>query len=40
MIGRVNNIYQKTKWGEGLTNLGFEIQEVSFNLTKILVYRY
>jgi hypothetical protein len=38
MVGKVNNIYQKTEWDQGLTNLGFEIKEVSFNLTKILVY--
>ena len=37
----MNNIYQKTKWDDkDLTNLGFEIQEVSFNLAKILVYWY
>jgi hypothetical protein len=37
MMGRVNSIYQKTEWDRGLTNLGFEIQEVSFYLTKIKI---
>ncbi|XP_052098663.1 ADAM 17-like protease [Mytilus californianus] len=33
MIGRVNNIYQKTVWGEGVTNLGFQIKEMKVHDT-------
>ena len=42
MIGRVNDIYTKTDWGEGVSGLGFEIKEViAFAITNnILDFAY